>query len=87
MTKPGLYIKCRLTPGQFSDEYAVSFADHRGEPLSLFTNVGNASPYEGLRVTVLEEKDDLLLVRLPSEIEGIGGYFVTLRRDQCTVIV
>lgn len=89
------WLKCKVSPGQFSGEYAVSAIDHAGAEFSLFTadsnveheceEIGEGSECKGrVRVVVLGEKGDLTLVRLPGRTFA-NGSTVTVRSDQIEV--
>jgi hypothetical protein len=81
-------LRCSVSPGQFSGEYAISASQSNGEPFSLFADEelvdidGGNGPGEGwLRVEVMDRRGEDVLVRLPSpSLEG--GQFVTVRSNQ-----
>ncbi len=85
------WLRCRVTPGQFSDEYAVSAKQFNGTGFSLFAPheyvICDSLPTESLavegwiRVQVYDQKDDHFLIRLPQEALEVG-YYVTVRSDQ-----
>src|SRR4051812_47907446 len=83
------WLRCTITPGQFSDEYAVSAVDHRGAGFSLFAPgssirfksapVLNEGPIDGeIRVAILDRKDALRLVRLPARTMENGDSITVL---------
>jgi hypothetical protein len=78
---------CTITPGQFSDEFAVTGRQSNGTLFSLFAPEDSVRcdqrPVEGqsgaaeLRVTLCRQAGELAVVRLPQQsLEG--GYFVTV---------
>jgi hypothetical protein len=80
-------IRCKVTPGQFSIEYAVSGAQANGKRFSLFAPVETVES-EGqptreravqgwLKVELWEQKGNLALVKLPGE-SFESGRFVTV---------
>jgi hypothetical protein len=85
------FVRCKVYPGQFSDEYAVSGEQADGHRFSLFvpTNyvVPDQSPareasVEGwLQVSVWEPSGDTVVVKLPRD-SFESGRFVTVRLDQ-----
>jgi hypothetical protein len=84
-----------VSPGQFSDEYAIDGGDFSlfAPKESVELDNGEPSrdhPVEGwLRVEVVKTgKGKTALVRLPSEaIEAIGsGYFVIVGRDRLKAV-
>jgi hypothetical protein len=84
-------IRCRVYPGQFSDEYAVSGEQAGGERFSLFVPVHyvttDAPPtrdaaVEGwIHVAVWEQSGNNAVVLLPRQ-SFESGRFVTVRMDQ-----
>jgi hypothetical protein len=85
------WLKCAISPGQFSGEYVVEAADFRGNHFSLFSPETfiecDAEPSEAgtvdgwLRVEKLAARDDLVLVRLPrTPLEN--GPTITVRANQ-----
>lgn len=79
------WLKCEaLSPGQFSDELAATFNDYRGKGVSLFAPRDcflDDGTKGSLRVEVVQEFDELRLIRLPVESLN-GSYFVTVKEDQ-----
>lgn len=82
-----IWLRCRLSPGQFSGERVVSAEDFRGSVFSLFVPDEYVRPdaqlmegqtVDGLvQVEVVERSHDLALVRLPRQpLEN--GQFVTV---------
>jgi hypothetical protein len=85
------WLKCKVSPGQFSDEYSVQGVAFGGQGFSLFVpaelvDVAEALPGADtlggwLRVEVAEREGQLALVRLPRQsLEN--GRFVTVQVDQ-----
>lgn len=68
-------LKCKASPGQFSGEYAVRIQTHDGQWVSLFVPIEavelerelseNHSVDAYIDVDVIDQKNDLALVRLP----------------------
>ena len=86
-----LSIRCKVYPGQFSGEFAVSGAQYNGEAFSLFVperlvatdeTVTRDSAVDGwLKAKLYERDGDLLVVNLPREsLES--GRFVTVSLAQ-----
>jgi hypothetical protein len=86
-----LTIRCKVYPGQFSGEYAISGAQADGETFSLFVPeqyvtleqpaTRDRSVDGWLRVLLWEPVEDGAIVKLPREsLES--GRFVTVRSDQ-----
>jgi hypothetical protein len=81
-------LRCTVTPGQFSDEYAISGGDFSlfapKDSVELDREPSRDDPVEGwLRVEVVEPAngEGKVVVRLPSEaIEA--GYFVIVGSDR-----
>ena len=68
------WLRCKVSQGQFSIEYAVSGKRFDGEGFSLFApkefvdtpeEVTDETVDGWLRVEILDQKGDLLLIRLP----------------------
>jgi hypothetical protein len=69
------WLKCTISPGQFSGEFVVEAVDFRGNGFSLFVpekfveydiEPSQIRSVDGwLRIEVLESRDDLVLIRLP----------------------
>lgn len=85
------FLRCRITPGQFTGEYAVEVQSHDGTGYSLFAfeedlecrtfPTGDSHADALIRVDVLESQRSLRLVRLPQRtIEN--GDTLTVRADQ-----
>jgi hypothetical protein len=85
-----LWLRCIASKGQFSSELAISIKDFRGEEFSLFAERESVEP-EGdpdirpvpalLRVRLLDQEGELVLIRLPAETFN-NGYTVTVKQDQ-----
>ncbi len=70
------WLRCKVTPGQFSNEYAVQGERFDGRGFSLFawerdvdtdfTTSKDVPAGAWLRVEVLDQSNDKVLVRLPS---------------------
>jgi hypothetical protein len=86
-----LQLRCKVFPGQFSDEFAVSAEQADGSRFSLFTPVRLVDPDEPptrdrsvngwLKVSLYERGSNRAVVRLPRE-SFESGRFVTARPDQ-----
>ena len=73
--KNATWLRCKVSPGQFTGEYVVAAKDFRGDAFSLFVpdeyvhcqdQLPEADRVDGLvHVEVLERSGDLALVRLP----------------------
>jgi hypothetical protein len=84
-------IRCQLYPGQFSSEYAVVVESLSGRVYSLFASRDGVAndreptldePTDGwLRVKVLQQEGNNVLVRLPQSTLENGSY-LAVRRDQ-----
>jgi hypothetical protein len=74
------WLSCSISPGQFPTEYAVAGTQHNGEGFSLFAPREFIVPpkeQEGLglvRVDVIDQKGDLVLIRLPAQTFENGQY-------------
>ncbi len=89
-----LKLRCRVFPGQFSDEYAVSAEQADGTRFSLFAPAQAVETEEDptrdhvvvgwLKVSRFKQGESQMLVRLPSE-SFESGRFVTVRADQFKV--
>ena len=86
------WLECKVSAGQFSEEFAVSACDHQGHAFSLFVNqayvefdrqaVAHGIDSDGrLKVVVLKEQQDLVLVKLPARTFE-NGSMVTVIRTQ-----
>jgi hypothetical protein len=85
------FLRCTLSPGQFTGEYAVSGKQSNQEGFSLFVSQDlvefdnafpDAYPVEGwLRVKIAERSGTDVLVCLPTRsLEG--GQYVRVKSDQ-----
>jgi hypothetical protein len=84
-------IRCKVFPGQFSIEHAVSAAQANGEIFSLFAPVEAVEVDEAptreravdgwLTVSLWEQRGDLAVVKLPRE-SFESGWFVTVSVKQ-----
>src|SRR4051794_14471726 len=87
-------LRCKVYPGQFSDEYAVSGEQAGGERFSLFVPVPYVTPEKPpsrdaavdgwLQVVLWEQSGNTAVVKLPRE-SFESGRFVTVRMDQFQV--
>lgn len=87
-------IRCKVFPGQFSNEYAVKSQQIDGESFSLFAPVLTVETDETptrdravdgwLKVTIWEQKGDKVIVKLPRE-SFESGRFVTVSVTQFKV--
>jgi len=66
------WLSCVISPGQFGGEYAVRGKTANGAEFSLFVPESEIESETGkeegpgwVRVTILAQKEDLVLVRLP----------------------
>jgi hypothetical protein len=86
------WLKCAASEGQFTNELAVYAADHEGSSFSLFASrehvkLPAGEPAAGeeveamLKVTVLDQRGDLCLIRLPGRAFE-NGSTVTVRAGQ-----
>jgi len=86
------WLRCHVSEGQFSCEYAIAFKNHQGETLSLFANrrdVRGVEPCDNPRclcvsgymhVDVLDSIPPFALVRLPSPMINLhGSSYVTVQ--------
>jgi hypothetical protein len=84
------WLRCTVRRGQFSGEYVVEGDTADGKGFSLFAEAdhvrleGNSQAQKEsktpgwIRVDVVDQRDGIMLVRLPSEALEIG-YFITVR--------
>ena len=90
------WIQCKISPGQFSQEYAIRALDNTGAEFSLFVSnnfvehscgeIEDGTECEGrLMVEVLKEKGELVLVGLPGRTFA-NGSTVTVLRNQLELI-
>ena len=69
-------LRCTVTPGQFTGEYAISAAQSNGRRFSLFADEDFVESDNGmgegwLSVHVVDHKGDDTLIRLPAQsLEG-----------------
>jgi hypothetical protein len=85
------WLRCPVTPGQFSSEYAVVAEQFDGTEFSLFaprtevecdTEPRFEQPADGwLRVEVWSRQGDLLMIKLPQMAIG-RGQFIKVRSGQ-----
>jgi len=85
------WLNCQVNQGQFSDEYAIKGKLFNSKDFSMFVSCSyvkvdpppeQGNPVNGLmQVSVLEEKDDLVLISLPGQ-SFENGYTVTVKKDQ-----
>ncbi len=82
------WLRCTISPGQFSSEYAVSARDSAGKGFSLFVPKEYVRPdptAEGsglMQVDVWERRGDDVLVKLPAPLLARGSQFVTVPSSQ-----
>jgi hypothetical protein len=90
------WLICKVSPGQFSEEYAINAMDHNGAEFSLFVSKSNVEHCCGeieegdecegrIRVTVLKEEHPLALIRLPGRTFA-NGSTVTVKSDRLEAI-
>jgi hypothetical protein len=82
------WLKCQVSQGMFSTEFAVEGTSADGTGFSLFapeehvevdpTPKGDESVPGYLRVAIWQRYPDAVVLRLPSEVLG-GNYYVTVR--------
>jgi hypothetical protein len=82
------WLKCQVGLGMFSTEFAVEGRSADGTGFSLFAPEeyvevdpmpqGDESHPGYMRVAVMQQYPDAVLIRLPSEVLG-GNYYVTVR--------
>jgi hypothetical protein len=85
------FIRCKVYPGQFSDEFAVSGQQADGERFSLFVPAQYVAPEQSptrdaavdgwLQVSLWEQSGGGVVVKLPRE-SFESGRFVTVGLDQ-----
>ena len=79
-------LKCTVTTGQFTGEYAVSATQADGSPFSLFVDEDSVDRDNGtgegwVSVDLISRKGDNALIRLPAQsLEG--SQFVTVKSLQ-----
>lgn len=85
-----MWLKCEVSAGMFTTEYAVTATQYDGRSFSLFASEEDvqvdfqpdSDPVPGLlRVTLIETKNDLVLVALPQHSLEAGSR-VTVKRGQ-----
>lgn len=85
------WLTCTISPGQFSDEYAVQGKLFNGRTYSLFASREDLDfegdptwdhPVQGsIRISILDQKEELLLVALPqTTLEN--GRTITVKTEQ-----
>ena len=86
------WLRCKVSPGQFSGEFVVQAEDFRGNGFSLFVpdrvvecdsepSLAEECVDGWVQVECLEKQDDLVLVRLPrAPLEN--GPVITARDNQ-----
>ena len=78
------WLPVSVSPGQFSNEYAVLGTRHNGKGFSLFAHEDKVvAPASGegegfMQVEVIDRLDDLALVRLPGESFETASRHVTV---------
>jgi hypothetical protein len=85
------WLKCKVSPGQFSVEYAVQARDFEGKGFSLFAPTEtveveqfpneNESVEGWMCVKTEAQEGDLVLIQLPKQVLG-HGYYVTVLSNQ-----
>lgn len=85
------WLSCAVGEGQFSGEYAVKGKLFNSEEFSMFvpqTCVKTDKPIVGdqyvqgyMKVSVLDQKENLVLVGLPNP-SFENGYTITVKKDQ-----
>jgi hypothetical protein len=81
------WLSCSISPGQFPTEFAIVGTDHDGKGFSLFAPREFTVPSkdsEGIglvRVDVIDQKGDLILVRLPGQTFENGQYVTVKASD------
>jgi hypothetical protein len=86
-----MWLACRASLGQFSDEFAVRGKDHQGNEFSLFTSRNFVRAEQEpradqdvpawLKVAVLDRSGSLRLVQLPGQAFEYGST-ITVGEDQ-----
>lgn len=82
-------LVCHIGRGQFTTEYSVRFRNYENVPLSLFADrefvthgcyhVTHTPQCRGwIQVDVLDERDGLVLIALPSETFEMGRFVTVL---------
>lgn len=84
------WLRCKVSPGQFTGEYVVAATDFRGRGFSFFVpeeyvqgqdRLSGEEPVDGfVQVEILEASKDLALVRLP-RVALQNGQTVTVRNS------
>src|SRR5690606_23693400 len=93
MTTNEKLLSCTASVGQFHDEFAIKGTDFNGEAFSLFLNdefLSNATEVRAgntdrglVRVEVLDQKGELVLIRLPGRTFGNGSTVTVRASDLC----
>lgn len=88
---PAMFLKCIVSVGQFSNEVAIRGEDHAGVAFSFFVEKRlvdyKDEPQRGrdvnglLHVEALEQKGDLVLIRLPGRTFE-NGSTITAKSSQ-----
>ena len=91
--KKSVWLRCKVSPGQFTGEYAIVAKDFKGSTFSFFapdayvhcdSDASEAGAVDGMvQVEVLEQSSDLILVRLP-RVALENGQTVTVCRSDVT---
>jgi hypothetical protein len=80
-------LSCSISSGQFPNEYAVAGTQHDGKGFSLFVpkefvrEVKDDSHSALLKVERIDQKGDLVLVRLPAQTFENGQYVTVKMSD------
>lgn len=86
------FLRCDISEGQFTDEYAVDGKAYNDESFSLFAGKSDLRCDRfpdrqgdvvegGITVDILDEQEGLMLVKLPKRTLENGDVF-TVRADQ-----
>lgn len=82
------WLACSISPGQFPTEFAVAGTQYNGVPFSLFAPKDAVSAPDGategwgaVRVTVIDRRGGLALVRLPAQTFE-NGHHVTVSESE-----
>jgi hypothetical protein len=89
-----MWLRCQISPGQFSGEYAIRGTLFNGAEFSLFAEKSDVElsgelsmerPIDGwLRVTSGPQEGNLLLVSLPQP-SFENGQVITVKKEQVRV--
>lgn len=96
MVSQSAWLRCMVSQGQFSEEYAVSARDHRESEFSLFVDaqfvelecevIAEGGECEGrVQVIILAQQQGLTLVQLPGRTFE-NGSTVTVKSEQLEAI-